>query len=77
MQVIEKQVSLRRGTRLPQELRIYGSAISADWLVLSDNTNVLDKTVHDAGWHFFRLTEEVKSWALAMSKEAACRNRSP
>ena len=26
----------------------------------------------DADWHFFRLTEEVRSWALAMSKESAC-----
>ena len=32
MQFIEKQIFLRRGAKLPQELRIDGSPIKSDWL---------------------------------------------
>lgn len=71
MQVIEKQVFRRRRAKLPQELRIHGSIINADWLALSDDADAVVQRVCDADWHFFRLTEEVKGWALAMSKEAA------
>ena len=71
MQVIEKQVFLRRSAKLPQELRINGSIVDADWLTLSDDADALVQRVWDADWHFFHLTEEVKGSALAISKEAA------
>ena len=72
MQFIEKQIFLKKGTKLPQELRIDGSPIKSDWLALSENADVLDQRVRDADGHFFRLTKEVRGWALAMSKESAC-----
>ena len=72
MQFIEKQIFLKKGAKLPQELRIDGSPINGDWLAPSANADVVDQQVRDAGWHFFRLTAEVRGWALAMSKESAC-----
>ena len=71
MQGIEKQVFLRRGAKLPEELRFRGSAIDTDWLALSEDATVLDKRVREADWHFFQLAEDGKGWALAMNKESA------
>ena len=76
MQAIEKQVFLRRGAKLPEELRFRGSAIDTDWLALSEDATVLDKRAREVDWHFFQLAEDGKGWALAMNKEVGNQSRS-
>lgn len=71
MQTIERQLFLRRGAKLPDQLQLRGQAIGADWLALSGDADALDKQVFAAGWHFFRLAEKVEAWALRLSKNAA------
>ncbi len=71
MQITKGQVFVRRGTRLPSQLRPHGNAIDAGWLMLSDSASTLDKQVRAANWHFFPQIERVEGWTVARDSEAA------
>lgn len=72
MQITEGQIFIRKGTKLPDQLRSQMSAIDADWLALSDDdASTLDKQVRAANWHLFCLRERVQGWAIARDKGAA------
>ena len=71
MQAIEKQVFIRKGAKLPEQLRIQGNAIDGNWVALESDAGTLDRQIRAAGWHFFWLTEQVEVWAVATNRENA------
>jgi hypothetical protein len=73
VQAIEGRILIRKGTKLPHQLRPYGNAIDGDWLMLSDDASTLNGQVRAADWHFFCLAEQVQGWAVGREKEEASR----
>lgn len=73
MQVIEGQIFIRKGAKLPPQLRPSGNAVDGDWLMLSDDPSTLKEQLRAANWHFFCLAEQVQGWAVGSDKEEALR----
>lgn len=71
MQVIERQVLLRRGAQLPEQLRILGQTVNGGWLTLPEDAHKVERQVRAEGWHFFRLTEQVQASSFGVGKEVA------
>lgn len=71
MRTIEGQIFIRKGTKLPPQLRPSGNAIDSDWLMLSDDASTLKEQVQAADWHLFCLAEQVQGWAIARDKRVA------
>jgi hypothetical protein len=73
VQINEGQVFTRKETKLPPQLRPCAKAIDACWLTLSDNASKLKEQVSEAGWHLFRLEEQVRGWSIGRGREEASR----
>jgi hypothetical protein len=71
VQLIEGLIFIRKGTKLPSQLRPSGNAIDGEWLMLSDDPSTLKEQVLVAGWHLFCLAELVPGWAIAWDKKLA------
>jgi hypothetical protein len=71
VQVVEKKMFVRRGARLPEQLRLCGSIINGDWLAFSGDSSALEKQVRKVDWHFFSLREWVGAWGTGFKKESA------
>lgn len=71
MSITEKQVFVRKGVRLPSQLRVERISSDTNWRVLAGDALAVEKQVRAINWHFFWITCEVQGGAIADSKEAA------
>ncbi|MGO4211088.1 hypothetical protein AB4Y89_05860 [Terriglobus sp. 2YAB30_2] len=73
MQVIEGQLFLRQGSRVPSETVRDAVSWNAKWLQLARSPGAVEQQVNRSGWHLFRLTDQVGKWSVGGSRDAAFR----
>ncbi|WP_263418870.1 hypothetical protein [Terriglobus albidus] len=74
MQVIEGQIFLRQGSRVPAEITREAISWDAKWLQLAGNAKAIEQNVKRLDWHLFRLTDQVAKWGIGSSSDAALRH---
>jgi|KBSSwiStaDraftv2_1062776.scaffolds.fasta_scaffold1281767_2 hypothetical protein len=73
MQVIEGQLFLRQGTKVPSETMRDAISWNAKWLQLARSPEAIEQQVNRSGWHLFRLTNQVGKWSVRGSRDVAFR----
>lgn len=73
MQVIEGQLFLRQGSRVPSEAVCDAVSWNAKWLQLARSPEAVEQQVNRSGWHLFRLTDQVGKWSVGGSRDIAFR----
>lgn len=73
MQVIEGQFFLRQGSKVPPETMCDAISWNSKWFQLAGSSEAFEQQANRSGWHLFRLTDQIRTWSLASSRDAAFR----
>lgn len=73
MQLIEGQVFVRQGFEVPSQIVHEATCWDSKWLRPAMSAGDLEQRVKRAGWHLFRLTDQVAKWGFGSSSDAALR----